>query len=193
MTMLADTTSGAPLALRSSDLFGGTGAGAVERGADISRCGLYRYSLWCSWGPLQSSWVNFCCLNPSKADATVNDPSFTRMVNFAKAWDFGGLIVTNLFAFRATEPRDMRAASDPVGPLNDAALRAAYYQCAATVAAWGAHGTYRGRDAQVREILPRLHYLRLTKDGHPGHPLYLPRDLRPVEWVLPNVGDERQL
>ena len=51
------------------------------------------------------------------------------------------------------------------------------------VAAWGAHGKYRGRDAQVRAMLPGLHYLRLTKDSHPGHPLYLPANLRPVAWV----------
>ena len=153
----------------------------MERGADISPCGRYRYTLWCSWGP-GAAWVNWCCLNPSKADANVNDPSFTRMVNFTKAWGYDGLIVTNLFAFRATDPRDMRAADDPVGRGNDEALRNASLDAALTVAGWGAHGTYLGRDAKVRAMLPGLHYLRLTKDGHPGHPLYLPASLRPVAW-----------
>ena len=162
-----------------------TGAEAMQRGADISPCGLYRYTLWCAWGP--GAWVNFCCLNPSKADATVNDPSFVRMMNFARAWGFDGLIVTNLFAYRATQPIDMKAASDPVGQLNDSALLYAHNFSRQTVAAWGAHGTYRGRDTEVRAILTPLHYLRLTKDGHPGHPLYLPASLRPVEWQTPNV------
>lgn len=157
----------------------------MERGADISQCGRYRYTLWCSWGP--GAWVNFCCLNPSKADAKVNDPSFTRMVNFARSWGFDGLIVTNLFAFRATDPRDMKAADDPVGPLNDSALLEASLMAKKTVAAWGAHGTFKGRDQKVRAMLQSLHYLRLTKDGHPGHPLYLPCDLTPQPYTtFPN-------
>lgn len=153
----------------------------MERGADISPCGRYRYSLWQSWGP--GAWVNFCCLNPSRADAVVNDPSFTRMTNFAKAWGYDGLIVTNLFAYRATDPREMKAALDPVGLLNDEALRYAFVMSEVTVAAWGVHGTHRGRDAQVRAMLPRLHCLQLTKGGHPSHPLYLHASLRPTEWV----------
>ena len=181
MTKLEDTTSGAPLALRSSDLFGGTVSEAVRRGADISPCGRYRYTLWCAWGP--GAWVNWCCLNPSKADATVNDPSFTRMLNFSKAWGYDGMIVTNLFAFRATDPRDMRGADDPIGRGNDEALRNASLDAALTVAGWGANGAYLGRAVQVLPTLSRPHYLRLTKDGHPGHPLYLPASLRPVEWV----------
>ena len=158
----------------------------MARGAEISPCGLYRYTLWFAWGT--GAWVNFCCLNPSRADAQVNDPSFTRMVNFAKAWGYDGLVVTNLFAFRATNPRDMLAAADPVGPLNDHALANAHRNAALTIAGWGTHGRHRGRDAQVRALLPGLHYLRLTQDGHPGHPLYLPSNLCPAPWVHPN-GD----
>jgi hypothetical protein len=183
---LFEDTAAVPGHVASTDQFGGTGTEAMQRGADISPCGLYRYALWCAWGP--GAWVNWCCLNPSKADAKVNDPSFVRMMNFARTWGFDGLIVTNLFAFRATDPRDMKAAADPVGPLNDRALLGAHLTAKRTVAAWGAHGTYRGRDAQVRAMLPGLHYLRLTKGGHPGHPLYLPASLRPVEWVTPNKG-----
>lgn len=182
---LFEDAAAVPGHVASTDGFGGTGAEAMERGADISPCGRYRYTLWCAWG--LGAWVNFCCLNPSRADAKVNDPSFTRMVNFAQAWGFDGLIVTNLFAFRATDPRDMKASADPVGPDNNGHLNVAYLNSAMTVAAWGAHGTYLGRDAVVRRMLPRLHYLRLTKDGHPGHPLYLPASLRPVQWVTPNA------
>ena len=161
----------------------------MDRGADISPCGLFRYTLWCSWGP--GRWVNWCCLNPSRADATVNDPSFTRMRNFAEDWGYDGMIVTNLFAYRATKPADMKAAADPVGPLNDTALRDAYLNSALTVAAWGAHGTFRGRDAEVKKMLPDLHYLRMTKDGHPGHPLYLPKTLTPVRFA-PAIALTRQ-
>lgn len=163
-----------------TDLFGQQPA-AMDRGAYISQCGRYRYSLWCQWEP--GAMVNWCCLNPSKADAKVNDPSFVRMMNFSRAWGYGGLMVTNLFAWRATDPRDMMAADDPVGPDNDRVLRAAHSKAALTVAAWGAHGTYRGRHHAVRAMLPNLHCLRLTKDGHPGHPLYLPANLRPVPFA----------
>lgn len=149
------------------------------RGADISPCGRYRYTLWESWGP--GAWVNWCCLNPSTADATVDDPSFVRMRGFARAWGYDGLIVTNLFAWRATSPKDMMAAADPIGPLNDTALWDAYLRSALTVAGWGTAGSFRSRGNQVRSMLPRLHCLRLTKDGQPGHPLYLPADLRPME------------
>lgn len=151
-----------------------------NRGADISPCGLFRYTVWDAWG--DGPWVNFCALNPSTADATKNDPSFTRMKNFAKAWGYSGLVITNLFAFRATDPRDMMAAADPVGMKNDDTLTFVAGICDLTVAAWGVHGAHRGRDAEVRKLLPRLHYLRLTKTGHPGHPLYLPGNLRPTPW-----------
>lgn len=150
----------------------------IERGADISPCGLYRYALWRKWGP--GGTVMFVGLNPSTADATLDDPTIRRCVAFARSWGFGGLMMTNLFAWRATDPMHMLSAKDPIGPENDMRLRAAYLNAKLTVAAWGAHGTHKGRDAAVRKMLPRLHYLRLTKAGHPGHPLYLPGELKPV-------------
>lgn len=93
--------------------------------------------------------------------------------------------MANLFAFRATDPKDMKRAADPVGPENDHTLRGLAEAAGVVVAAWGAHGTHAGRGAVVRKMLPRLHYLRLTKDGHPGHPLYLPGDLTPIAWGKP--------
>lgn len=182
------TTSAPPGHVASTDLFGGTAAEAMERGADISPCGRYRYALWRKWGP--GGTCMFVGLNPSTADATLDDPTIRRCIGFARSWGYGGLMMTNLFAWRATQPRDMMAADDPVGPDNDVTLRTAYLNAEVTVAAWGAYGTYGGRHNAVRAMLPRLHYLRLTKDGHPGHPLYLPASLRPVQWVTPNVGGE---
>lgn len=180
------TTSAAPGHVASTDLFGGTGNEAMERGADISPCGRYRYSLWRKWGP--GATCMFVGLNPSTADATLDDPTIRRCVGFAKAWGYGALMMTNLFAFRSTLPSTMKAAIDPVGPDNDLHLRAAYFNSGVVIAAWGAHGTHKRRDVQVRALLPHLHYLRLTKDGHPGHPLYLPASLKPVPWVTPNVS-----
>lgn len=178
-------------AVLSSDLFDGLQADTMERGATISPCGLYRYSLWRKWAP--GPMCVFIGLNPSTADATLDDPTIRRCVGFAKAWGFSGLMMLNLFAYRATEPADMKDAQDPIGPENDDALHFAHSNTTTVIAAWGAHGTFKGRDKQVRAMLPRLHYLRLTKDGHPGHPLYLPASLRPVAWESSNqqIADRR--
>ena len=92
------------------------------------------------------------------------------------------MCMTNLFAFRATQPKDMMRAPDPVGPRNDCVLKERAGSAGIIVAAWGAHGEFKGRATYVRALLPQLHYLRLTKGGHPGHPLYLPAKLMPVEW-----------
>lgn len=155
----------------------------MERGATISSCGRYRYALWRKWKP--GPMCVFVGLNPSTADAQLDDPTIRRCIGFAQGWGFSGLMMLNLFAYRATNPADMKAATDPIGPDNDDALRYASYNTTMVIAAWGANGTFKGRDQQVREMLPRLHYLHLTKDGHPGHPLYLPGSLRPKLW--PNM------
>ena len=148
--------------------------------ATLSPCRTYRYSLTREWG--RGLAVLFVGLNPSTADETMDDPTIRRCISFARDWGYARLHMANLFAFRATEPRDMKNASDPVGPENDRHLLALANDSALTVAAWGVHGTFGGRHNAVRGMLPRLHYLRLTKDGHPGHPLYLPGTLKPVAW-----------
>lgn len=153
----------------------------TKSAAVLSPCRTFRYSLTREWG--SGPAVLFVGLNPSTADEATDDPTIRRCIGFARAWGFGRLEMANLFAFRATDPSDMRAASDPVGPDNDRHLRELATACQMAVAAWGASGTFRSRDVQVRVMLPRLHYLRLTKAGHPGHPLYLPAHLRPTPWM----------
>ena len=153
----------------------------MDGGAYISACKRYRYSLWRQWA--EGSSVMFVGLNPSTADATIDDPTIRRCIGFARAWGYGGLIMTNLFAWRDTSPRNMMAAYDPIGLDNDRVLQESQCKAALTVAAWGAHGAYLGRGSFVRQLLPRMHYLRLTKNGHPGHPLYLPGNLRPEVWI----------
>ena len=166
----------------STDLFGGTGAEAMERGAVFSPCRRYRYALHRVWEPA-SGVAMFVGLNPSTADEKADDPTIRRCIAFARAWGYGALCMTNLFAYRATDPADMKKAPDPIGWENDSTLSAWAHDAGVVVAAWGAHGTYKRRDQSVRLLVPGLHYLRLTKDGHPGHPLYLPKNLQPVAWV----------
>lgn len=150
-------------------------------GAIFSACRTYRYGLWRNWIGGEG-FAMFVGLNPSTADETADDPTIRRCIGFAKAWGYAGLCMTNLFAFRATEPKEMLRAADPIGPGNDDALCRLANYAGVIIAAWGAHGTHLGRDRTVRSMLPKLHYLRLTKDGHPGHPLYLPKTLVPQPW-----------
>jgi hypothetical protein len=112
---------------------------------------------------------------PSTADETADDPTIRRCIGFAKRWGYGGLVMLNLFAFRATDPRDMRAAADPIGPDNDWHLT--HSPAALIVAAWGAGGTFMDRDRAVRAILgDRLMALGHTNHGQPRHPLYVRGD-----------------
>ena len=151
--------------------------------AEISPCGLYRYTLW-RWFGMGDRTVRFIGLNPSTADANQDDPTIRRCADFARRWGFDRLCMVNLFAYRATDPRELPAAAergvDVIGPENDDWLRRTD-AAALTVAAWGNMGWIHGRDAAV-SAGRQLHYLRLTALGAPGHPLYLPATLAPQPW-----------
>ena len=125
-------------------------------------------------------------LNPSTADAFALDPTNRRCVGFAQRWGFGALVTTNVFAWRSTDPRGLRDADDPVGVDNDDVLVRAARRADLVVAAWGVHATLAGRGETVRGLLAEagvdLHVLRLTKDGHPGHPLYVSSATSAVPW-----------
>ena len=125
----------------------------------------------------------FIGLNPSTADETNDDPTVRRCIRYAKYWGYSGLCMTNLFAFRATNPEDMKAAEDPIGPENNQTLIDKAKNAEIIIAAWGIHGKYISRDKEVLGIIPQLYYLRLTKKGYPGHPLYLPKNLKPTLWA----------
>lgn len=122
-------------------------------------------------------------LNPSTADEVQDDPTVRRCIAYAKSWGYAGLCMTNLFAFRATDPQDMKAVRDPIGPDNDRHLLDCSRQAGIVVAAWGEHGVHLDRAAAVTQLLGDLHYLRMNQSGQPGHPLYLPKALRPVRWI----------
>jgi len=145
----------------------------------FSPCRRYRYALWRTWGA-GTRYAMFVGLNPSTADETADDPTIRRCVAFAKSWGLDALCMTNLFGFRATDPKDMFAAEDPIGEGNDVTLDKIAEDAAVIVGAWGNHGVYLNRDQDVRARLYRLHYLRLTKSNQPQHPLYLPSDLVPI-------------
>ncbi len=162
---------------------------AGETGAWFSPCRRWRYLLWRRWDETKPL-ANFLMLNPSTADEVKLDPSCTRARLYAERWGYGALVVTNLFGWRATDPRQMKAVKDPVGRDNDRAILAAARQAAIVVCAWGNHGAHRERSARVKALLREtsLHMLRLNASGEPAHPLYLPAALEPARWRLRASG-----
>ena len=147
----------------------------TECGATYSDCGRYRYTLSRTWDDRPP--LIFIMLNPSTADHQFDDSTIRRCIGFAHKFDCGGILVANLFAWRATDPSKLKAAANPVGPENDRYIA----QTLATpggivIAAWGVHGQIYGRAAAVLADHPGTawHHLgNLTKDGSPRHPLYL--------------------
>jgi hypothetical protein len=142
----------------------------------------YRYLLTRTWDDScpPAVWV---MLNPSTADAFTDDPTIRRCIRFAACHGAGGIIVVNLFAYRAADPAALRGAADPVGEFNDAFIRQAGQPAGRLIiAAWGAHGTLGGRADAVTGMLTaagaHLHCLGTTRHGQPRHPLYLPGGTR---------------
>ena len=154
--------------------------------AVYSDCERYRYLLTRVWQPGGAKAL-FVMLNPSTATEVQNDPTVERCERRARALGFGAFRVTNIFAWRETDPKAMRTAADPVGPANDAAIRDSAPWADRIICAWGAHGAHLDRGPAVERLLRGtglpLFHLGLTKAGHPRHPLYIAYDRQPERWV----------
>lgn len=157
----------------------------MSRETIFSPCRKYRYTLWRSWpivpGLNSRHYVQFIGLNPSTADETQDDPTIRRCKAFAKAWGYSAMCMTNLFAWRDTDPLEMKRTADPIGPDNNKWLLEVASGASIIIAAWGKHGSYLYRGARVKQFIPNLKCLRKNKDGSPEHPLYLPSNLTPIE------------
>lgn len=162
----------------------------VMKSARISPCGTYRYTLTRLWNNTLPG-VLWIMLNPSTADTETDDPTIRRCLGYARAWGCGSITVVNLFAFRATDPKALLTAEEPVGPDNDHHIRQTllahngrsdYILCA-----WGANGAHkklRPRRDAVRNYLPVADALCLgtTAAGDPLHPLMQRADIGPVQY-----------
>ncbi len=130
----------------------------------------------------------FVMLNPSTATAEENDPTVRRCIGYATDWGYHTLTVLNAFAYRATDPREMKHTDDPVGPENDHWLRTITQseEARRVSIAWGPDGGYLERDLAVMNILTERGIppfcLGTNLDGTPKHPLYLRKDLTPHEY-----------
>lgn len=153
----------------------------VSTGAVFSPCRTWRYQLHRCWNPLAPK-LNVIGLNPSTADETQDDPTIRRCISFARDWGYGSLYMTNIFGYRATDPKVMKAFPEPIGPENNEWLVTTSKECDKSIAAWGTHGNFLNRHKDILELLDDLYVFRLTKKtGVPEHPLYLPGNLIPVK------------
>ncbi len=161
-----------------------------DRGADISPCGRYRYSLWRRWD-FDRPAVLWVMLNPSTADGDVDDNTIRKCIGFAQRWDMGGIRVVNLYPWRATYPKDLPSGHEVGGAhsgilsTNDHAIISAASDAGRIIAAWGANtGPWPMQPAHVMGLLRHrdVEALRLTKRGRPWHPLYVPYHAEPVPY-----------
>jgi hypothetical protein len=149
--------------------------------AKFSECMRYRYELSRVWSMDPRRFCMFVMLNPSTADAQINDATIRRCIGYAKEWGYDGLYVGNVYAYRSTDPRQLWTVDDPVGPENDASLKAMAHKADLVVAAWGTNA----KPERVGIVLNALrysadvHFLELTKAKQPKHPLYLKSELTP--------------
>lgn len=148
---------------------------------------LYRYTLERIWeGAIPPAM--FIGLNPSTADESQDDPTVRRCIRFARDWECGGLVMMNLFAYRATNPRDMLAVEDPEGTANIFWLLRMARRAGIIIAAWGIWGAHLDQGEKTLEMLrlhglgDKIHHLGLTLGNQPRHPLYIPAAVRPIKF-----------
>jgi len=145
----------------------------LNAGAQLDHDRRYRYALWRIWDNSKPK-VLFIGLNPSTADESATDRTLDKCIHFAAAWGYGGVYMANLFAYRATEPEDMKRASDPIGKDNDRWINHCAHECELIIAAWGNHGLFMDRAVDIKRQFNHLYCLKINKSGQPAHPLYQP-------------------
>lgn len=172
----------------------------VGKAAALDPSGKYRYALWRWWVPPDRGLqfrsmgprdrtailvpvlrtVLWVMLNPSTADAAVDDNTIRRCLDFSHGWGFEALAVVNLFAFRATRTSALMAEAaggDAVGPENPGWIDVEARNADRIVLAWGALANtalvaLRANTVKRQLAGRRLYCLGHTKGGHPRHPLY---------------------
>lgn len=156
----------------------------MKGGAYFSPCGRHRYSLLREWDASKPRMV-FCGLNPSTADASTDDPTIRREIAFARSWGFGSMVKVNAYGWRSTDPKGLWTTPDPIGPRNPEFVLEWALQAKLFVACWGTNIRLRDADQLRRDLAAegvKVYALKLTKEGHPQHPLYLPASTMPFRW-----------
>lgn len=153
------------------------------RSATLSRNGVYRYSLYRQIQNNTKQIWNFIMLNPSTADSSLDDATIRKCYGFAFRGGADEILVTNLFAYRATNPKSLyNCPHDPVGACNNDKILNCAKRSDKIILAWGNHGCFMDRDDEVVSLLDGfdLYSLGKNKNGSPVHPLMVPYSKRPV-------------
>ncbi len=153
----------------------------VYTGAVFSKSRSHRYALYRYYHG--DRYVMFVCLNPSTATETKNDPTVRRCIGYAHQWGFGGVVVCNIFAYRATDPKDMESHDFPIEEeceANDYWINWFAKGASRIVCSWGNHGQYLDQGEAIHSLIYdyRPFCFGVTKAGHPKHPLYLASDCK---------------
>jgi hypothetical protein len=150
----------------------------IKKEANFSKCRKYRYSLTRAWN-LNQKPALFIGLNPSTADEKNDDPTIRRCMHYAYNWGFGGLVMVNLFAYRATLPSELKNTKFPVGQDNHQFIIDSQHETGIVIVAWGNNGSLFNRDQDVLKIISNPMCLNINKTGQPAHPLYQKKDVTP--------------
>ncbi|MTJ93912.1 MAG: DUF1643 domain-containing protein [Desulfovibrio sp.] len=155
----------------------------------FSDCGLYRYELSEIWDP-RKPLIMWLLMNPSVADTQFRDPTLAKTGKYSFAWGYGGQLIGNVHAYRATNSRQLLSVEDPIGPENDSALDTMASRASIVVLAYGKppNVALRARGPAVAARLQangaKLFVLGVSDDGAPKHPLYLADSLQPLPWTV---------
>lgn len=149
----------------------------MKKSAKLSACKKYRYTLSRQW---DENLPTLICvgLNPSTADHKVDDPTIKRCIQYAQSWNYGSLLMLNLFAYRATEPKTLLLVDDPIGKRNNYYLKKNLDPTTKVLLMWGNWGSIQNRNKQVLKMIENPFCLHVNKSGEPAHPLYLKKDLQ---------------
>jgi hypothetical protein len=151
----------------------------MKKDAVISDDARYRYRLSRIWDETLPKLL-FVMLNPSTADAAIDDPTIRRVIAFAKSWNYGGVYVGNLYAYRSTDPKGLKDVVDPVGADNKAHIEHMLTLVDKVVYAWGNN---EKEPLWLRDLVETPYCIALSKTGIPKHPLYLKGDLQLMPYI----------
>jgi hypothetical protein len=149
----------------------------------------YRYSLAITWDDSLPTMMTLL-MNPSVAGHEASDRTVNKMIRFAAKRGFGKIYIGNSAAYRATTQEILAQASDPIGPLNHISLNLMAQKSSFILAGYGSPKVpqMRGVGLKAAKMLSlnghTLHALRLSADGSPWHPLYIPNATEPFVWKL---------
>lgn len=153
--------------------------------AVISDDEVRRYALRRCWDR-ELPAVFFLMLNPSTADAAQDDPTIRKCIGFAKSWGYGSLLVGNLWPYRSFDPSRLMSHFDcgEIDEDNEWWICAMHASAHATIAAWGVADIFKyEQGSPAARTLLNTYCLKRTKNGSPQHPLYIPGETTPIEFL----------